>query len=223
MTHTFVGDLNVVLAAPGGAPSLVIYKYVGATTATSFGRGSDLGPNSVYGFADSSATNFWTASLTNPIPAGTYRTTQAGGAAQVDPAPVTSLDATFGGLTPAQANGTWTLTYLDCGGGDTGTVSAAHLMLTETTGPCATPNPTPSPSETPTPTPTLSPTPTPPCTTYTIANSTGAIVPGTDDIGNHTDDGNNTIALPFPVSIYGNQYTTAEAGSNGYLSFGTLS
>ena len=29
------------------------------------------------------------------------------------------------------------------------------------------------------------------------------------------------ITLPFPVTIYGNTYTTANAGSNGYLSFAT--
>src|SRR5205807_1178992 len=43
----------------------------------------------------------------------------------------------------------------------------------------------------PTPTPTASPTPTstaPPCGNYTTTTGTGAIVPGTTDTGNHTDD-----------------------------------
>ena len=57
---------------------------------------------------------------------------------------------------------------------------------------------------------------------YTALDATGNIVPGTFDIGNHTDDGFTPIVLPFPVSLYGNLYTTALAGSNGYLSFATL-
>src|SRR5205814_2743199 len=56
---------------------------------------------------------------------------------------------------------------------------------------------------------------------YTITNSAGVIVPGTTDIGNHCDDCNTTIALPFPVGLYGTTYNTAAAGSNGYLAFGT--
>ena len=58
---------------------------------------------------------------------------------------------------------------------------------------------------------------------YSFTNGSGSIVPGTTDIGNHTDDGNTLITLPFPVTLYGNTYTTANAGSNGFLSFGTFS
>jgi hypothetical protein len=47
-------------------------------------------------------------------------------------------------------------------------------------------------------------------------------VPGTTDIGNHTDDGATFVTLPFPVTLYGNTYATANAGSNGYLSFATF-
>ena len=71
----------------------------------------------------------------------------------------------------------------------------------------------------PSPTPTPTATPSPGCVNYGVTNSIGAIVPGTTDIGNHTDDGETSIALPFPVTLYGNTYTTARAGSNGYLSF----
>src|SRR5205814_2365742 len=53
---------------------------------------------------------------------------------------------------------------------------------------------------------------------YVVSNSSGAIVPGTFDIGNHTDDAATAIALPFPVTLYGNTYTSAMAGSNGFLS-----
>jgi subtilisin-like proprotein convertase family protein len=128
LTHSFVGDLSVTLAAPGGAPSLVIYRFVGATTATSFGLGSDL--SGLYSFADAATgPNFWTAAAVNPVATGAYRTTASGGAGQTNPPPVTSLNTTFVGVTAAQANGTWTLTFLDCAQGDTGTVTAANLTI----------------------------------------------------------------------------------------------
>ena len=104
---------------------------------------------------------------------------------------------------------------------------------------CPTPTPTPTPSGTITPSPTptatstatatatstptataaATSTPSPGCSNYVISNASGTIVPGTADIGNHTDDGSTVIALPFPVKLYGNTYTSATAGSNGFLSF----
>ena len=136
MTHTWVGDLDVVLTAPGAGPSLVIFSRVGALTAASFGSSSDLG--GLYNFTDTAAgTNFWTAAAATPVPPGNYRTTAPGPVA-VSPAPVTSLNTTFGGLTPAQANGTWTLTFRDGAGGDTGTVTAANLTV-DPTGPLVVP------------------------------------------------------------------------------------
>ena len=57
--------------------------------------------------------------------------------------------------------------------------------------------------------------------TYTFSSTTGTLVPGVTDIGNHCDDCSTSISLPFPVSIYGATYTTAFAGSNGHLTFGT--
>ncbi|MBA3352785.1 MAG: VCBS repeat-containing protein [Blastocatellia bacterium] len=138
LTHTFVGDVDVVLAAPGGAPSMVVVSRIGVITATGFGDSSNYG--GTYVFADSaSGTNIWTvaggvcgdACVVLP---GTYRTTAPGQAGQTNPAPVTSLNATFAGLTPAQANGTWTLTFRDAASVDVGNVSAANLTI-EPTGP----------------------------------------------------------------------------------------
>ena len=59
-----------------------------------------------------------------------------------------------------------------------------------------------------------------PCAAYTFSSTTGTLVPGTTDIGNHCDDCSNGISLPFPVTIYGQTFTTADAGSNGHLTFG---
>src|ERR1051326_155618 len=49
----------------------------------------------------------------------------------------------------------------------------------------------------------------------TTTTSTGNIVPGTTDIGNHCDDCDTTITLPFAVSLYGYVFTTANVSANG--------
>src|SRR5947209_2004291 len=57
---------------------------------------------------------------------------------------------------------------------------------------------------------------------YVIQTSTGAsIVPGTTDIGNHGDDTVTAISLPFPVTFYGQTFTSGNASSNGNLQFTT--
>ncbi|HKP53127.1 MAG TPA: S-layer homology domain-containing protein [Chloroflexia bacterium] len=64
------------------------------------------------------------------------------------------------------------------------------------------------------------PTPTQCVTSYTYAVTAGAtIVPGTTDIGNHTDDGVTFITLPFPVTLYGATYTGVNLGANGNAQF----
>ncbi len=56
---------------------------------------------------------------------------------------------------------------------------------------------------------------------YTFTSSTGVpFVPGVTDTGNHTDDGNTPITLPFPVTLYDQTFTSAEVNSNGSLQFG---
>jgi hypothetical protein len=63
----------------------------------------------------------------------------------------------------------------------------------------------------------------PPCD-YTTTTSTGnAIVPGLTDTGNHCDDCTTPIAFPFPVTLYGTTFTTANVSSNGNLQFTTSS
>jgi hypothetical protein len=64
------------------------------------------------------------------------------------------------------------------------------------------------------------PTPTQCVTSYTYAVTAGAtIVPGTTDIGNHTDDGVTFVTLPFPFSLYGATYTGVNLGANGNAQF----
>ena len=121
--HTFVGDLIATLIAPNGA-SHVVFGRTGATSAGSFGSGSDFaGP---YNFRDSAAgTNWWTAAATTPIPSGDYRSTLPG--PTTTPAATTLITPDFSGV--SNPNGTWTLRFQDCASGDTGSVSAASLVV----------------------------------------------------------------------------------------------
>lgn len=126
-SHTFIGDLDVVLKAPGGTPSHVVFSRTGATSATGFGSGGDLNPANLYTFNDTATTNWWSAATAATVPAGNYRTTAAGGAGQVNPAPVTNMNAAFTSV--SNANGTWTLSFRDGASFDTGSVSAATLTV----------------------------------------------------------------------------------------------
>src|ERR1051325_1156591 len=125
--------------------------------------------------------------------------------------------------------GQYTLVGCDLNGGTAPPVSTGQLYHYSLGVGCPSPTPGITPSPTPTSTATATATtppatasPSPGCVNYTISNSSGSIVPGTTDIGNHTDDGANVIALPFAVNLYGNTYTMASAGSNGFLSFGSF-
>ena len=127
--HTGVGELSVTLFAPGGSPSQAVFDRTLATTPTSFGDGSDVaGP---YTFSDTAPTSptWWEAAAATgatAIPAGSYRPSTPGespsGGANTLFLPV------FAGATP---NGTWTLRFRDKCSGDTGSVSAATLLLNE--------------------------------------------------------------------------------------------
>ncbi|MGE4069771.1 MAG: WD40/YVTN/BNR-like repeat-containing protein [Lysobacterales bacterium] len=138
ITHTWIGDLDVVLAPPGVSPgnagSFIIYNRVGATMAGSGGDSSDLG--GTYVFANSASTNIWLTADGLPdagvIPSGSYRTVAA--APSTIPAAVTDFTAAFSALSAGQINGTWTLRFQDRGAGDVGTVSAAALTLTASGG-----------------------------------------------------------------------------------------
>ena len=48
-----------------------------------------------------------------------------------------------------------------------------------------------------------------------------AIIPGVDDSGNHCDDCATAISLPFPITVYGTPYSSANVDSNGTLQFTT--
>ena len=61
----------------------------------------------------------------------------------------------------------------------------------------------------------------PPQDHYNITQIGGSIVPGTTDIGNHTDDGVTTISLPFSYTLYDTSYSSITVSSNGTAQFVT--
>jgi hypothetical protein len=71
----------------------------------------------------------------------------------------------------------------------------------------------------PTPTPTITGTPSPTPTNYAVIPITGTIAPGTTDIGNHCDNCVTNINLPFPITLYDGQFSTADVGSNAIIGF----
>ncbi len=127
--HSWVGDVRATLIAPNGA-SHIVFSRTGSTTSGGSGDSSNLaGP---YNFKDSAAgVNWWTAAANEPtgsvpLPAGDYRTTTAGGVAGAGTN--TSMTPSFAGV--ANPTGTWTLRLEDGCAGDTGSISAAALIIT---------------------------------------------------------------------------------------------
>jgi subtilisin family serine protease len=77
------------------------------------------------------------------------------------------------------------------------------------------------PQQTPTPTGTGPATATStPAGNYATCPTTGTIVPGVTDVGNHCDDCVTTVTLPFPVMLYDQTFSTSiTVSSNGPLQF----
>src|SRR5262249_52826006 len=86
-------------------------------------------------------------------------------------------------------------------------------------GPAGSPTPSPTPSSSPSPTATATATATPSGCQYTFTTGTDTIVPGTTDTGNHIDDGDTFVALPFSFSLYDQSYNGVNVNSNGRLDF----
>ena len=56
---------------------------------------------------------------------------------------------------------------------------------------------------------------------YVITDGTDTIVPGDTDIGNHTDDGDTFVTLPFAFQLYDQTFNGVNVSSNGRLDFVT--
>ena len=57
------------------------------------------------------------------------------------------------------------------------------------------------------------------CTNYIFTSGTDTIVPGDTDTGNHVDDGDTVVALPFSFSLYDQTFNGVNVSSNGRLDF----
>ena len=78
----------------------------------------------------------------------------------------------------------------------------------------------PGPTATATSTASATATHTPtPCGQYWTSSGTVPIVPGTTDTGNHCDNCNTAVTLPFPFRLYAVTYTSVMVSSNGRLDF----
>ena len=130
--HTWSGDLDVRLIAPGGAPEHVIFSRTGATTATAAGDSSDAAGPYTFSDAAPASPTWWAAAAAEatgaaPVPAGSkYRTSSAGEVA--GGGANTLITPVFAAL-GAAANGTWTLRFRDHCSADTGTVASANLTI----------------------------------------------------------------------------------------------
>jgi subtilisin-like proprotein convertase family protein len=138
MWHQWVGDLNVYLTSPGGT-NFTLFSRVGPPGPLGFGNSADL--NGTYVFADNGTNTLRNATdalnldlftgddYTNVIPAGIFLPSAVG--PTNEPATKFTANSHFMGLTPAQASGTWTLTFYDGGSGDTGAVTSATMYINE--------------------------------------------------------------------------------------------
>ncbi|MDC8013846.1 proprotein convertase P-domain-containing protein [Tahibacter soli] len=133
--HPYRGDLVVKLAAPGGTPNKVVFSHTGTNVPNACGDNSPL--DGLYRFYDLAPFTFdatggdWWASTRDPVTPGDYRASTAGAGGSPEGGIPIALSVGFTGLTPEQANGTWTLTLLDAGDAGVGDISAATLYINE--------------------------------------------------------------------------------------------
>jgi subtilisin-like proprotein convertase family protein len=147
ITHTWVGDLDVQLLAPGGSPSQSVFRRVGAPSPNATGDNSNL--NGLYTFFDGAPdSTSWqsvvqaAAGTSDVVQPGRYQAAAPGESAVGEHN--TPLSPTFVGVNP---NGTWTLRVRDKCSGDTGSVSAANLQINTTPSPVTAPAPPAPPAK----------------------------------------------------------------------------
>ena len=137
MEHTYVSDLTATLTAPNGIARLVVFSKVGLDPDSDsfFGNDGISDLNGTYAFNDQATTDLWVEegliSDSEVIPPGTYRTSTSGNPDNFFGGCTTRLNGAFGGLTPQQANGIWTLNIKDEAGFDTGQVLNVGLLVDE--------------------------------------------------------------------------------------------
>lgn len=135
LTHTYVGDLRATLTSPSGTARLVVFSRLGHRATAAVGSASNF--SGTYQF-DDAGTDLWATIAPlftdSIVPGGSYRTSTAGitsteGVRNDHGGCSTSFAGAFGGLAPADTNGTWTLNIADVIGSDEGSVTSALLGI----------------------------------------------------------------------------------------------
>ncbi len=129
LQHTWAGDVSATLVSPLGRARLMIFGRTGVQRGATFGTGRDL--DGTYRFGDAFAANWWSSALQGStlMPSGDFRSVTGGNRQSLQGGCSTHMDAVFGGLSPAEANGQWTLLLTDSVTSDTGSISAASLEI----------------------------------------------------------------------------------------------
>ncbi len=130
MSHTWIGDVDMVLKSPDGLAKLVIFARTGVNSVNPPGGNSIL--FGTYLFNDHSELDWWQGSLQaigSTLPSGGYRTSTRGNDYSRNGGCNTLLNGAFAGLTPEQANGIWTLSVSDHLAGDTGVIEKVELIV----------------------------------------------------------------------------------------------
>jgi hypothetical protein len=131
LAHTWMGDLDAVLTSPSGRARMVVFSRIGARRLLGAGDSSDF--DGMYEFTDLGGDDLWSgataATAAAVVAPGSYRAMAGGSVLSDNGGCPTSLTGVFGGLTPQQANGEWTLTLVDRAVNDTGIVSLATLII----------------------------------------------------------------------------------------------
>lgn len=65
ISHSWVGDLDVVLKSPNEGRQLTLFSRTGATTEDNGGSPTNLDGSSTYVFSDTAAASWWTAAVGN--------------------------------------------------------------------------------------------------------------------------------------------------------------
>lgn len=131
LSHTWAGDIEATLISPGGFARTVVFSRTGINVVSTTGDSSNF--SGTYRFSDSGSLDLWAQAAAVPglsdILPGHYRAVSRGTSASNAGGCPTSLDGVFGGLTSAQATGTWTLQLVDRSATDEGSIGAAALTV----------------------------------------------------------------------------------------------
>jgi len=119
LTHTFPGDLDILLVGPGGQKVLLM---------SDAGGGTDVN-NVNLTFSDAAASELTGA----PIASGTFRPSNLGaGDAFPAPAPAGPYGSVLSAFDGVDPNGAWSVFVFDDAGVDVGTIASWSLSITAT-------------------------------------------------------------------------------------------